>query len=611
MQKSPSKRYAGTLLEIIIALGIFAFAAAGLVVLSLGALTGTQRAEDRLRANAFGQQAMEAARAIRDYEWTNLPAGTHGLTDSNGYWELSGNSDLLDNYFTRTITVTDIDANTKNISVRVSWVPYPGATDQIEFTGRLRDIVSERWTQTVEADFSPGTADKIAVVDTNGGALELIRMGNWTEASILTTYDFGGDADVNGLTVVDDRLFTVAKNNGADEEFTVFDLTQLGQANLPELGSVELSTVCNDVSVQGNYAYVSTEDGNEEIKIIDLTTYQKVNGINLPGSNKTYGMQIENNMLYIGAERSGSGEEFFAYDISDPLGAMTTPAGSTEIGERVSSVDIQGNYAYLATSHDSRELAIVRLSDFLLVKSIDVEDDENMRSVIADGNSLYMGREGDTDNDIKSLYIFDISTPEGTVPLQNSIKLQNGLDEDITDMVQIDNRIFASVDNGSQEIAVILLNPLSIESRFDLNQSTVSDTIALYENYILAGTRHNSETLQVLQGGEGGAQTYRTNGTFISTAHNSGSSSTTYGNLTWTASGTGSVSFQIRTASSEAELANATWVGPDGTSGTSFTSSGTAITTAPGAGTQWIQYQVTLSGDGTQTPIIEDVSISY
>lgn len=99
--------------------------------------------------------------------------------------------------------------------------------------------------------------------------------------------------------------------------------------------------------------------------------------------------------------------------------------------------------------------------------------------------------------------------------------------------------------------------------------------------------------------------------TYTSPAFDSGTPATSWGEISWTSSG--SITFRIRTASSEAGLADAIWVGSDGTMGTVYsTSAGQAIQTDGSAsGTRWIQWKAYLPSNGTSTPILEDVSISY
>lgn len=75
---------------------------------------------------------------------------------------------------------------------------------------------------------------------------------------------------------------------------------------------------------------------------------------------------------------------------------------------------------------------------------------------------------------------------------------------------------------------------------------------------------------------------------------------------------TGDVQFRVRTASSLGGLDTARWVGSDGTPDTSYTTSGAAITTDAGAsGTRYFQFKIYMQGDGSSTPAIEDVTVTY
>ena len=69
---------------------------------------------------------------------------------------------------------------------------------------------------------------------------------------------------------------------------------------------------------------------------------------------------------------------------------------------------------------------------------------------------------------------------------------------------------------------------------------------------------------------------------------------------------------RVRTASSEAGLSTATWVGSDGTEDTSYATSGAAMTIDPGAsGTRWFQYGAFYTSDSAIKPALQDVTVTY
>jgi hypothetical protein len=130
--------------------------------------------------------------------------------------------------------------------------------------------------------------------------------------------------------------------------------------------------------------------------------------------------------------------------------------------------------------------------------------------------------------------------------------------------------------------------------------------------YAYFATGNDSLELQILGPSTASFTDYVREGTFTSQAFDSGSTSTNWGSIEWTSSGTGTVQFMIRTANSEANLTTARWVGSDGTSSTTYTSSGQSITTDSSAtGTQWVQWKVLLSGNSISTPVLQDVTLSY
>jgi hypothetical protein len=104
----------------------------------------------------------------------------------------------------------------------------------------------------------------------------------------------------------------------------------------------------------------------------------------------------------------------------------------------------------------------------------------------------------------------------------------------------------------------------------------------------------------------------RTPGTFISSAIDTGQASdfTTLGFTISRPVGT-DLNFQLRSATTSAELAAAPWRGPDGTGATRYTTSGTTIHPAHD-GHRWIQYKAFFStADTTITSRLSDITINF
>ncbi|MBI5412512.1 hypothetical protein HZA43_05100 [Candidatus Peregrinibacteria bacterium] len=170
-----------------------------------------------------------------------------------------------------------------------------------------------------------------------------------------------------------------------------------------------------------------------------------------------------------------------------------------------------------------------------------------------------------------------------------------------------------SIDPDTKEITSRVQSPTAFSSALtttltrwrysDFRQTTATD--------FNAGTL-SSVVVTTTGDGEVKLATGSSSGTFISSAFNTGSYSPRYQTLFWTQSGTGTLKFQIRTADTQAALGAAVWVGPNGINSTFYTTSDSVIVPDPGrSGDQWVQYQVTLEGDGTNSPILESITIRY
>lgn len=109
-----------SLVEVLLAVSIF-----GLIVTVLtgGLIYGQQStaiAGMRSRAAVLADEGLEAARNIRDENFSNLTDGGYGLAISGNQWVFSGTSDVTD-IFTRSVTISAVDANRKLVTSSVAW----------------------------------------------------------------------------------------------------------------------------------------------------------------------------------------------------------------------------------------------------------------------------------------------------------------------------------------------------------------------------------------------------------------------------------------------------------------------------------------------------------
>lgn len=142
-----------SVIEIIIAVTLLVIIASGSVIAVLGSFMTIRLAEEETRATLINVEGIEAVKSIRDQSWDNLVNGSHGLSNSGGFWSFSETSDIdSSGRFTRAAVVSDvsrdtsgnivetggtIDPHTKKVTATVSWSFTPSRQNSVVITSLL------------------------------------------------------------------------------------------------------------------------------------------------------------------------------------------------------------------------------------------------------------------------------------------------------------------------------------------------------------------------------------------------------------------------------------------------------------------------------------------
>jgi len=103
---------------------------------------------------------------------------------------------------------------------------------------------------------------------------------------------------------------------------------------------------------------------------------------------------------------------------------------------------------------------------------------------------------------------------------------------------------------------------------------------------------------------------YETAGNLVSSVHDAGDLLASWGSISWDDTTPGSTNVRFRVATSDAPSGPWSYVGPDGGSGSYYTSSGAALWGGHGDD-RYIRYRAYLTGDGTASPQLHEVTIAY
>jgi hypothetical protein len=204
------------MVEIILAIAIFFVFLSAFMDVTFGFWKQQRNAINKERATYLAEEAIEASRNIRDASFSNLIDGTHGLSSSGNQWSFSGASDVSD-VFTRSLTLSTIDSNTKRADVSIIWADETG-NNSVSLSTYLtnwrkitpptgitvnKTVINHGMSKTV-SDFEPYQVGATTVVV---GVSTIVDPGTYliTETPDSSyTETFSGDCDSSGnITLIE------------------------------------------------------------------------------------------------------------------------------------------------------------------------------------------------------------------------------------------------------------------------------------------------------------------------------------------------------------------------------------------------------------------------
>jgi prepilin-type N-terminal cleavage/methylation domain-containing protein len=134
------KKKGQTLIELMVAIGIFAIAIGSLAFFILESYGSGRLAREMTIANFLAEEGLEAARSIRDNSWDDLSLGSHGLAIFQNKWIFQGSQEDVSNQLkggVRRIIVENIGSDRKKVTSRVSWQFTPDRIQNISLVTYL------------------------------------------------------------------------------------------------------------------------------------------------------------------------------------------------------------------------------------------------------------------------------------------------------------------------------------------------------------------------------------------------------------------------------------------------------------------------------------------
>ncbi len=501
-------KQAQSLIELLIALGVFVLIVTAINFLSLDTYVTDRAGGERTQATFLAKEGIEASISISSNNWEDLILGEHGLTVSSGTWIFQGTEDDISDQLTqgrRVITIEEdaiCNTNCRKITSEVTWQLTSTRPQIVTLVTYSTNLVSPNWLQTLLTDFNLGKRNSVQTTEIDDGEVKLSLVGDWNNASVITSFNTDANGDVRDIFINNNIAYIITMNNGGvgEEEFFVLDISDISNGNITLLGETDLGTeLGNDVRsifVSGDYAYIASDDNNAELMIVRLTDYTLINQYDIPVNVNGLDVFVVDDIAYLVTNRNNS-EEFYALDVSTPEGEITQ-LGSVEINATINGLWISGNYAYLATEGNDKELSVIRLSDYTEVNTFSLTGSSNMTSIQVMDNVAYMGRESSGESEF---YALDITDPEGVISEIDSINLGG---DDVETISVYGDLAYVGTDNANKEVIIIDLNTFTESASIDLTGSNYAYAIIVQGAHIYVGTTNNDYEVQILRGAQGG-----------------------------------------------------------------------------------------------------------
>ncbi len=586
--------------------------------------------EEKGMALVYAANAMEAVKLL---SWDELIPADYHLVLNGEQWELSAGSELLENKYTRTVTISDVyrenstngqvhgeisetgfwDPDTKQITISVSWPSILGNNQTQTLETYLYQWQASRQSQN---DWSGGDGQAAFVdetryfssdsgIDISTAGIATLQSGflNWNQATTTAYFDTPGTYDQNDVFAINNKAYLVTQNNSSGAEFFILDVSN--KYSPQQLSSLNIGATVTAVVVKDDYAYLSTYHDNAELTVVDISNPYGpsiVETYNLSGTTNAYDVAVSETEVYL-----ARGSYIYSFSITDPENVQYLDSIGTDNTAR--EIYLSEDNLYVATENSTKELQIFQVTNPANLNQI---GEYNLpgsllgTDVAVRGNRAYFATQNNSSG--SELFILDISAPASPLLLGDY-----NAGARIYSLAVVGPYVLLGAEIGNKELVVVDGSyPATINeiSSFDLEgyiQGMSANCSIIY-----AATTGNSREFFIIST-EVADCGYTDAGILESSTFDTGASDVAYNWIAW--SGSQPLNTQIKFQLATSNNANGPWnfVGPDASSGTYYTTAAQEyINYNYHLNQRYFRYRLYLSSASQlQGPVLEEVTISY
>ena len=215
---------------------------------------------------------------------------------------------------------------------------------------------------------------------------------------------FAPSGTPRGLSVfaVGSKIYIGLSTYTNGSEFNILDVSNPARPVL--LGGYEVGAPVNSIIIVGNVAYLATNKDGGEILALDVTDPSHITektSYNIPWNPSVNAVAYDSNKIYVATSNERTKADFLIFDVSDQNAII--PLGSVNLGSGNTSIAIYKDRAYVTTKLSTAGLKIVDISNPQAPLYKDYINTSGSASAVRiQGNYLYIATASDT----KELQIF-------------------------------------------------------------------------------------------------------------------------------------------------------------------------------------------------------------
>lgn len=613
IMKTQIKTKGFTLIEVLLTLVIVTVFMGAAVILFLSTFEGTKTTVDYTRASFLVNEGIEAIHAIRDTNYINLEDGTYGLIRDNGYSLISA-PEIIDDVYERTVTVESVyrDANgniaptgdpdpeTKRIIVEVTFPSARIGTRTLSSSTFITNWRAREFVHTLSTDFDPEMTENVEVMSgitppANNSSITLEK--TFVPNGFYSSSNIGSHG--NDVVVTPDRKYAFVTTGSSAAGLTVVNIENPNSISV--VASLDIKGKGDGMALSGDLLAVAVDNASYGFALVNVSNPAVpvlLSSINiLGGAGEKVALTPDNKIAFVTTDRSARG--VVVVDISDAGRPRVITSYYVEEDGNGASVGLRDTLLFVgseARDDGDHGVYVFDVSDVMhpiIVDRVGFDDNEHATGFVFDYPYVFMSlRYGDSELAIGRV------DDTGKITLLDQRSITNGDAEDIS----IGEDLIA-LGAGDYNRGIVILdinepsNPEVVEIR-DIDMKV--NGVEFIPPYIAITTYTANEGFVLIGSGDHG---YAASGSYLSKPIDIGSDDPEYLSVSFDGifPEATSTRIELRAADSIDALNNASWVGP-------FSQSPSRITLPAG---RYFQYRISLAGNGSTTPVFEELKINY